>query len=257
MNIKKILILIFVSIFVLIYAIFNGDAFISLVRYKYSKLIDSFKNEMRRPLNLNFLTTNTTANTVNTANIINTTTTVTLSRNIWDNIFSRRATTTTTKIKVVLPALPEEALTTNILELPEFKIKAPILQPNKASLKEIYALLRKGVVLFPGSSELGGDYSIIIGHSSSYPWTPGRYKSVFSLLNEFKIGDRFYVYANQKPLVYEIKDKKIFLPWPKGSDTTETLFPPENNKHILILQSCWPVGVDFKRVAIKAELISE
>lgn len=165
MSIKKILILIFVSIFLLTYAIFNGDAFIALARYKYSKFIDSFKNEMRRPLNLNFLVTNTTTN------ITNITTSTTLSRNIWSNIFSRRATTTTTttKIKVVLPALPEEALTANILELPEFKIKAPILQPNKASLKEIYALLRKGVVLFPGSSELGGDYSIIIGHSSSYP----------------------------------------------------------------------------------------
>jgi len=167
MSIKKILILIFISIFVITYAIFNGDAFIALARYKYSKLVDSFKNEMKRPLNLNFLTTNTTS----TANTANTTTSTTLSRNIWVNIFSRKATTTTTttKIKVILPALPEEALTANILELPEFKIKVPILQPNKASLKEIYALLRKGVVLFPGSSELGGDYSIIIGHSSSYP----------------------------------------------------------------------------------------
>ena len=56
-------------------------------------------------------------------------------------------------------------------------------------------------------------------------------------------------------MVFKVVDKKIFLPWPKGEYSTETIFPPEPNKRILILQSCWPVGVDFKRVAVKAELI--
>jgi sortase (surface protein transpeptidase) len=40
----------------------------------------------------------------------------------------------------------------------------------------------------------GGEYSIILGHSSRYPWEPGKYKAVFSLLNELTIGDRIYVF---------------------------------------------------------------
>jgi len=122
-------------------------------------------------------------------------------------------------------------------------------------LKLIYKKLKQGVVLYPGSNIPGQGYSIIIGHSSQYPWQSGRYKSVFSLLSELQIGDKIYVYWEQEPLVFEVQEKKIFLPWPKGNEIKETVFPHEN-KPILILQSCWPVGVAYKRVAVKTVLIN-
>jgi sortase (surface protein transpeptidase) len=76
------------------------------------------------------------------------------------------------------------------------------------------------------------------------------------LLNELTIGDRIYVFWKQKPLVYEVVDKKIFLPYPKGEAYTENIFPPNSNEKTLILQSCWPVGVDYKRIAVKTKLIN-
>ena len=138
--------------------------------------------------------------------------------------------------------------------MPEFNITAPIWTVEKPDLKLIYKTLKLGVVLYPGTAFPGQGYSIIIGHSSQYPWQPGRYKSVFSLLSELKVGDKIYLYWDNKPLVFEVTAKTVFLPWPKGNETTETIFPPEGKKPILILQSCWPVGVAYKRVAVKAIL---
>lgn len=143
MSLKKILIIIFVSLFTITYAIFNGDAFLMLVKYKYHAFIKSFAYEMRRPLNLNFFSSVTSLPEVTLSTILS--------------------------LGYRLPQLPQEALTQNILELPEFNILAPILEPEKITLQEIYKLLRQGVVLFPGSTKPGGDYGIIIGHSSSYP----------------------------------------------------------------------------------------
>jgi len=214
---------IFAIIFLVVFFIFNGIAFGAIVSYKIRHLIVVLKEEITRPPSLFDLTT---------------------------------ATSLTKDQKMItLPAVPLEAQTTNILELPEFGIKAPIWKIDAPDLKLIYKKLKQGVVLYPGSALPGQGYSIIIGHSSQYPWQAGKYKSVFSLLSELQIGDKIYVYWEQKPLVFEVQEKKIFLPWPKGSEITETIFPPEN-KPILILQSCWPVGVAYKRVAVKTILIS-
>jgi len=214
---------IFAIIFIIVFFIFNGTAFGSIVSYKIRHLIVSLKKEMTKPPTL-----------------FNSTTVTSLIRD-------QKITT--------LPAVPLEAQTANILELPEFGIKAPIWKIDTPDLKLIYKKLKQGVVLYPGSTIPGQGYSIIIGHSSQYPWQSGRYKSVFSLLSELQKGDKIYVYWEQKPLVFEVQEKKIFLPWPKGNEITETVFPPEN-KPILILQSCWPVGVAFKRVAVKTVLIN-
>jgi len=214
---------IFAIIFMIVFFIFNGTAFGSIVSYKISHLIIVLKKEMTRPPTLFDLTTVTSL--------------------------------TRDQKMITLPSLPLEAQTANILELPEFGIKAPIWKIDTPDLKLIYKKLKQGVVLYPGSALPGQGYAIIIGHSSQYPWQSGKYKSVFSLLLELRKGDKIYVYWEQKPLVFEVQEKKIFLPWPKGNEITETIFPPEN-KPILILQSCWPVGVAYKRVAVKTILIS-
>src|SRR5680860_1053054 len=77
---------------------------------------------------------------------------------------------------------------------------------------------------------------------------------IYAKLNELEQGDRIYVFWNQKPLVFEVKDKNIFLPWPKGTESTETIFPP-SDEITLILQSCWPVGIASKRIAVKTVLV--
>lgn len=222
---------IFFIIFIISFLIFNGAAFFDLVNYKISKLTEAIRQELIR-------TPSFLANLPSKSEIL---------PSISDIISGG--------IHVVnLPAIPIEAENANILEIPQFNIKAPILEVETPDPDTIYKKLKQGVVLYPSSDIPGKGYSIIIGHSSQYPWDSGRYKSVFSLLNQLEQGDKIYVFWNQKPLVFEVKDKKIFLPWPKGTESTETIFSP-SDEITLILQSCWPVGTAFKRVAVKTVLV--
>jgi LPXTG-site transpeptidase (sortase) family protein len=238
----KIFFQIFFIIFIISFLIFNGAAFFHLVNYKINKLTDNIKQELvRTPSFLADLSSDPEI-LPPISNII--------SGGL--HVFNQSAELSSQVIN--LPAIPIEAESSNILEMPQFNIQVPILQVETPNSDIIYAKLKQGVVLYPGSDIPGKGYSIIIGHSSQYPWSPGRYKSVFSLLNELEQGDRVYVFWDQKPLVFEVKDKNIFLPWPKGTESTETIFPP-SDEITLILQSCWPVGVASKRVAVKTVLV--
>lgn len=227
---------IFFIIFIISFFIFNGAAFFDLVSYKINKLTDGVKQELIRTPS--FLTDFSPESGMlpPISNII--------SGGL--HIINLPA--------VTLPAIPIEAESSNLLEMSQFNIKVPILEVETPDSGTIYKKLKQGVVLYPGSDIPGNGYSIIIGHSSQYPWSPGRYKSVFSLLNQLEQGDRIYVFWDQKPLVFEVRDKNIFLPWPKGTESTETIFPP-SDEITLILQSCWPVGVASKRVAVKTVLV--
>jgi LPXTG-site transpeptidase (sortase) family protein len=227
---------IFFIIFIISFFIFNGAAFFDLVNYKISKLTEAIRQELIR-------TPSFLANLPSESEVL---------PSIAD-IISGGVDIITSPV-VTLPAIPVEAENSNILEMPQFGIKAPILQVETTDSKTIYRKLKQGVVLYPNSDIPGKGYSIIIGHSSQYPWSSGRYKSVFSLLNQFEQGDKIYVFWDQKPLVFEVRDKKIFLPWPKGTESTETIFP-SSDEITLVLQSCWPVGVASKRVAVKTVLV--
>ena len=231
----KLFFLIFFIIFIISFLVFNGAAFFDLVGYKVNKLTEAIKGELiRSPSFLTSLPSNGEGLSL---------------VSLKDYLLQQPVISA-----AILPIIPPEAENSNILEMSQFGIKAPILQVETADSKVIYEKLKQGVVLYPSSDIPGEGYSVIIGHSSQYPWSPGKYKSVFSLLNELKQGDKIYVFWNQKPLVFEVKEKNIFLPWPKGTESTETVFPP-SDEPTLILQSCWPVGIASKRVAIKAVLV--
>ncbi|HOK17224.1 MAG TPA: sortase [Candidatus Paceibacterota bacterium] len=227
----KLFFTIFIGIFLILFFILNGLAFISLAQYKTKQFFSYLENEIKRPPSFLVLKTTTTLGqkSMPFLNNIETSTNFILKK-------------------------PISSYTNNTLILPKFEIEAPIIKVSKPNLNLIYQELKKGVVLYPGSSNPGEGYSIIIGHSSQYPWEPGRYKSVFSLLNQLQKEDLIYLIWENKFLVFKVEDKKIFLPWPKGNETTETVFPPSSQK-VLILQSCWPVGVASKRVAVKAVLV--
>ncbi|MDD4994650.1 MAG: sortase [Candidatus Pacebacteria bacterium] len=227
---------IFIVIFAIIFFILNGTAFPSWVKYKSQQLTTAFQEELfRPPVFLNKISP-------------------LIEETEFSPTIDAEFPILIEKPSINLPNVPAEAYENNILELPQFNIKAPIRKLTSSNLDLIYGELKKGVVLYPGSSIPGQGYSIIIGHSSQYPWESGKYRTVFALLNELELGDKIYVFWEQKPLIFEVTDKQIFIPWPQGSETTETVFPP-SEEPTLILQSCWPVGAASKRVAIKTVLV--
>lgn len=110
--------------------------------------------------------------------------------------------------------------------------------------------LRDGIVHYPGTANPGEFGNVFLtGHSSYYPWDPGLYKDVFATLHELEVGDRYYIYYNQKKYTYEIIEKNEVQP-----SATEVLAQPTNKK-ISTLMTCSPVGTTLRRLIVKAEQV--
>lgn len=116
--------------------------------------------------------------------------------------------------------------------------------------KQIQSGLQKGVVHYPGTANPGQYGNVFItGHSSYYPWDPGKFKDVFAQLDKLDVGDRYYVYYDQKKYVYEVIEKKEVSP-----DNVDVLKQPTDQK-ISVLMTCTPVGTTLRRLIITAKQI--
>ena len=62
----------------------------------------------------------------------------------------------------------------------------------------------------------------------------------------------FYVYWNQTPLVFEVQGREIFSPDEKN---VYDVFPYYNKEKVVILPTCWPLGIAYQRLAIKGVLV--
>ena len=111
--------------------------------------------------------------------------------------------------------------------------------------------LQNGVVVHPVSHDPGnfGNF-FLTGHSSYYTWDKGRFKDVFALLHEVKVGDIVEVYWEGKKYEYKIKSSKIVPP-----TAVEVLKQPKDEK-ILTLMTCTPVGTNKNRLILTGELKS-
>lgn len=117
--------------------------------------------------------------------------------------------------------------------------------------KQIQDSLRGGVVHYPGTAKPGQYGNVFMtGHSSYYPWDPGKFKDIFATLNKLEVGDRYYVYYDQIKYTYEVVDKKEVQP-----TNVEVLVQPKDKK-ISTLMTCTPVGTTLRRLIIQGEQIA-
>ncbi|MDA1060721.1 MAG: class E sortase [bacterium] len=147
----------------------------------------------------------------------------------------------------------------NRIIIPRINQNIPIANVSSESLikrdwealeKEMQEALREGVVHYPGTSLPGQTGNVVItGHSSYFPWDPGRFKDVFALLHDVVVGDRLVVYFEQDKYLYEIVGKEVVLP--KDIDVLKQT-PNEQ----LTLITCTPVGTNLKRLIATAKLIA-
>ena len=133
-------------------------------------------------------------------------------------------------------------------------VNAPIVFNVPDNNDLIYANLEKGVVHYSTTSKPGmPGVSVVLGHSSAYPWYKGDYGAVFALLSKLQAGDRFYVqYDDNRVFVYEMRKAVIFNPIADDGRLASLENEPGN---YLILISCYPVGTNYKRIAIQAEQV--
>ncbi len=111
---------------------------------------------------------------------------------------------------------------------------------------DIQGALQGGVVHYPGTAYPGDRGNVVItGHSSYFPWDPGRFKDVFALLHEVNTGDRLIVYHEQQKYNYEVYETKIVNP-----DEIQVLTQQGGDRLTLI--TCTPVGTNLRRLIVLA-----
>lgn len=136
-----------------------------------------------------------------------------------------------------------------IVTIPE----TSILEENWNQLeKDIQGALKDGVVHYPGTANPGQFGNVFItGHSSYYPWDPGRYKDVFALLHDLDVGDEYTIFFAGKKYNYKIVERKIISP-----KDVSVLQQPENER-ISTLMTCTPVGTALNRLILVAKEIDK
>lgn len=144
------------------------------------------------------------------------------------------------------------------LIIPRINRNVPVINVTTESLikkdwskleTQMQEALRSGVIHYPGTARPGQQGNVVItGHSSYFPWDPGRFKDVFAVLHDLEVGDKMLLYFNQQQYIYEVTSiKKV---WPSELDV---LKPSTENKLTLI--TCTPVGTNLKRLVVEAKLI--
>ena len=76
------------------------------------------------------------------------------------------------------------------------------------------------------------------GHSSYYPWNPGRYKDVFAVLHNVVLGDEIIVFHKQKIRLSSNAIEKIY------PEEVQVLGDAGDDRLTLI--TCTPIGTNIK-----------
>lgn len=142
----------------------------------------------------------------------------------------------------------------NQLVIESLDIVAPIQFVTEASETAYQAALVNGVVLFPGTAEVGqAGNTYIFGHSSDFAFSKGNFKTVFALLPQIEIGAPIIVSDKEgTKYTYKVYDKFV-----AEKTRTDLLSQETNGKAILTLQTSYPIGTALKRYIVKAKLVED
>ncbi len=140
----------------------------------------------------------------------------------------------------------------NQLRIPSLDIQAPIVHITEKTEPAFQAALANGVVLYPGTPEVGNvGNSYIFGHSSDFALKKGSYKTVFALLPKIEIGAEIFVSNPEgKQFKYKVLDTKVV-----AKNDLSVLGQETGGKKILSLQTSYPVGTALKRFVVRSELV--
>ncbi|MFA6992658.1 MAG: sortase [Candidatus Gracilibacteria bacterium] len=146
------------------------------------------------------------------------------------------------------------------LIIPRIDQNIPIVKVSSKNLmaqdwnaleKDMQEALKDGVVHYPGTSVPGQTgNTVITGHSSYFPWDPGRFKDVFALLHKVVVGDEIVIYYDQQKYRYKVTEIKVVMP-----DNIDVLKQTPSQQLTLI--TCTPVGTNLKRLIVIAEPIED
>lgn len=139
------------------------------------------------------------------------------------------------------------------ISIAKMNVSAPMIWSQSENEKDMLAELKDGVAHFFKTAAPGQNGNMIIsGHSSNYIWAKGDYNHIFKDLNNLEKGDQIVINTYQKngrniSYRYVVAEKFITTP------DDEKIFA-ETGKPVLTLSTCWPLGTNFRRLIVKAEL---
>jgi len=119
--------------------------------------------------------------------------------------------------------------------------------------KEYLAVLENDLVAQAKNTSLPGQKGqamYLFAHSTRQGLQMVRNNSVFYLLGELKNDDSIFITYNEKNYSYRVYDQKVV-----NASEVQYLNYKEEDREILILQTCWPLGTDWKRLLVFAERI--
>ena len=145
----------------------------------------------------------------------------------------------------------------NRLYIPRLNKNIPLITvPNHQNWNQLEGNIQKGLgegeVVHPVSRDPSNFGNLFLtGHSSFYSWSdiPEKYKSVFALLPELKENDSVYVFWEGKRYKYKLRKSEIIPP-----TKTDVLNQP-NDRSILTLMTCFPIGTNKERFIWVADLV--
>ena len=119
----------------------------------------------------------------------------------------------------------------------------------------IYKNLTNGVVHYSVTPKPGqSGASVILGHSSLYPWDLNKYGAPFALLGKLEPGDDITIrYSDGRIFRYKMRQSLVYNPL-QGDDDGKLAALESGPKPLLILVTCWPVNTTQSRLALQAEL---
>lgn len=142
----------------------------------------------------------------------------------------------------------------------EFFIKIPKIGAETEVVKNIspfdkneyLPILNEDKVAQSKYSGLPGQNTTIylFAHSTKMGLQMVKSNSVFYLLGELKTDDLVFLQYNGGIYIYKVFDQKVVR-----AEEIEYMEYKEDGQEILILQTCWPIGTDWKRLLVFAKKI--
>ena len=141
------------------------------------------------------------------------------------------------------------------IEIPKIGAKAdiiidvsPIDKNQYLKVLENNNIAHSNLSALPGNGK--GSTTYLFAHSTQQSIQTVRKNSVFYLLGELGQNDKVLVSYRGQNIEYKVYMKKVI-----SAKESEYLTYSEADKEVLILQTCWPIGTNWKRLLVFAERI--
>lgn len=141
------------------------------------------------------------------------------------------------------------------LIIPKINVDVPVVYDTKPDQASQLKAMEGGVAWFGinGANSRPGQVgnTVLSGHSSNDLFDPGNYKFIFARLEQLAQGDTFYVNYLGVRYTYSITKKEVVKP-----TEVQKLVYDTNNKPVITLITCVPLGTAQNRLLVTAEQVS-